>query len=239
MSFAISSFSLGRPSVKKEGDDGNNGECLLNLNQQTSQDVTYYITIDNLNFLNFCDLHVGYQFGNDPMTYIQVSGWTQDEEGDPWEAEVVITFPYDFIVARCEETAYPWSFGLYCLDGEEYDSTPYDTSTDFWDMRICCDEIELERQDDPVKGSGHFITSIGSDIYTLNTDKMEVITTTGSTHFDYYVYDRHGNPIRSFKGVSRDQNIEYIMMNSNLDSGIYFIKYLDNQEIRTRKIFKL
>lgn len=245
LSLATSAFSIGHPKVKKEKEDGNgDDECHLNININTPQDVIYFITIESLTYLDFCDLHVGYQFDGDPMTYVQLGGWVQTIDG--WRAQVSIPFPYSFVSAKCEGENTQFTFGLYCNDSNgQYNSTAFEPSPRFDHFKLCCTEYGDDTRLQEVLGSGGTPGKVeASNDYAVDLESEKVQsdvnteTQSSSVNVDYYIYDRFGNQMLILKGISKEQDIQKLLYSTNLRTGLYFINYLEGKAIKTKKVFK-
>ena len=249
LSVALPSFSqgggqvgqtYGPPKVRKEADDGGGVDFVSYCLSPNYGAATYIYTITVFDpfFYQTCDLYAGYSMPGTSTVFVHLppSGFSPNSPPTPgYSTQISVTIPLNIIIDACDEglSSITVPFGLYCFDGTNYNAIIFDPEPGLNEYELCCNS---GREEDPLMQAND-ITDFNS--FKLDQDgNLMIDNVVNSTTIDYHIYDVSGNQAKIVKGITRDQNIQQVVWNTGLPTGIYIIRFMEDGEVKTKKVFK-
>ncbi|MDF1696060.1 MAG: T9SS type A sorting domain-containing protein [Saprospiraceae bacterium] len=232
------------PEVRKEDGGGNNGDCDINYESDASL-VEFYVVIKDLADMDGCDLNVGYQLPGLDYETIALSNYYYNSSEDEYLFRFEILFPGVVIHNMCNGDINSIQFEILCEDANG-NYVNYFSNGSLFDLLItkCCpdsDPTQMElppRQNDGSNNGGGLKSNLDSENSTRNIEFEKKESNSDLKYLDYILYDLHGNQIKVLKNVDSTIPIQNYISNLVIQNGIYFVRYVEEGQIKTFKIYK-
>ncbi|MDF1696065.1 MAG: T9SS type A sorting domain-containing protein [Saprospiraceae bacterium] len=247
--FSVTTYSFsqnprggsGLPDVRTEDDGGGtHGDCIsLNGSDYTFQ---FTVTINYATQTLVCPIVFGYTIPDSDIEYISPISGEGFPNGDiVYLFELTIT-PAD-AAAMCDAklkdtdlTSFEYNF--YCPNNGDYVLYDEFIPTGTFEINLCCSGTDLTSPGNDDNLNNRLNAGTNKDIFTLDSDLMEDNTAPIQQEVTYFLFDMYGNQVDKIQFSPSEASLQNVIARLSIQSGVYFVRYLDGTQIRTKKVFK-
>lgn len=235
LSTAISSYAQvgGPPNIRKESQGGGTKgkECI----QEDGNDhtITFEIVIDNLAFLDECDLNIGYDLVASDMMYVHplMSDFIQNPL-DPTEYifDLNIVLTAHELETMCQQDNFTINIDFFCIENGINVSMTGGVGYNF-QIYVCCIAQNTTSGKNSNEGNGKNVSNQqqGNE---YRSDLRKILAT------DYTIFDLHGNQVGTIKNQSIQISPQQCISDLSIRSGMYLVRYWNGTKMEVAKVYK-